>query len=49
VITAPLVPGEIQIKGHNVMKNYWQNPVATAEAPTGYQRLVGEIAKRRSR
>jgi long-chain acyl-CoA synthetase len=38
-------PGEIAIRGHNIMKGYWGKPGATAEAiPDGWLR-TGDLAK----
>jgi long-chain acyl-CoA synthetase len=37
--------GEIVIRGHNIMKGYWQRPAATAEAMRGGWFHSGDMAK----
>jgi long-chain acyl-CoA synthetase len=45
-IHEPGIRGEIQIKGHNVMKAYWHNPAATVEALRDGWFASGDIAHR---
>src|SRR6202007_357577 len=46
VVDAPDTPGEIQIKGHNVMKGYWQRPEDSAAALKNGWFATGDIATR---
>jgi len=46
VIAASGVPGEVHIKGHNVMKGYWKNREATATALNDGWFATGDIAQR---
>jgi len=46
VISEPNMAGEIQIKGHNVMKGYWKRRDATAEAIKDGWFSTGDVAQR---
>jgi long-chain acyl-CoA synthetase len=46
VVAEPGVPGEVCIKGHNVMKGYYKRPEANAEVMRGGWFHTGDIAQR---
>ena len=45
-ITAPNTPGEVCIKGHNVMKGYYQRPTINEEVMRGGWFHTGDVATR---